>query len=361
MPAWMSRSAALLFGLAVTAVEAAPDAGAAQACVVLEDAGARLACYDRALGRTQPVPAAPAAAQAPTAAATADASTAALPAGRRATQAELQRLAPALDRQWDLDQPSGPDFAPRPYRAVYLLPATWTDRVNRRPASPSPGHAVTEDLGLKSIESKYQISLKARFASGLLGTPLSLWGGYTQSSRWQVYNGAESRPFRETNYEPELMLVWPLRGDLLGWQLRMASLSLNHQSNGRSLPLSRSWNRVIATLAAERGEWVAEFRPWVRLRENPASDDNPDIADHVGRAELRISRDWGERSLSLQLRHSLRGGARAHGSLQADWVFPISGALHGYLQVFSGHGESLVDYNVQQTKLGLGVTIAGWR
>ena len=45
------------------------------------------------------------------------------------------------------------------------------------------------------------------------------------------------------------------------------------------------------------------------------------------------------RVLSLQLRHSLRSGERSRGSGQLDWMFPIRGALHGYLQVFSGHGE----------------------
>lgn len=323
----------------------------AAGCVRMAEPAARLACYDRLHGRSAETPA---------------------PAGPAREAAPPSPLAPAhgparpphdlshLGARWDLEGDVGADFSPRAYRPVYLLPATWTDRINRRPGSPTPGHTVPVDLALKAVEAKYQISLKARFASGLLGTPLSLWGGYTQSSRWQVYNGPASRPFRETNYEPELMLVWPMRVDLAGWQLRMASLALTHQSNGRALPLSRSWNRVIGTLAAERGDWVAEFRPWVRLKEAPADDDNPDIEDHVGRAELRLSRYWGEQVLSLQLRHSLRSGERSRGSGQLDWMFPIRGALHGYLQVFSGHGESLIDYNLRQTKLGLGITIAGW-
>jgi outer membrane phospholipase A len=84
-----------------------------------------------------------------------------------------------------------------------------------------------------------------------------------------------------------------------------------------------------------------ELRPWLRIRETTDSDDNPDVADYVGRGELRISRYGGDHGLVLQLRHSLRSGDRSRGSAQLEWAFPLSGALHGYLQVFGGHGESL--------------------
>jgi phospholipase A1/A2 len=371
----LSLIAALLGGVATLLVlpRAAAAADTAHHCRAIAADADRLACYDRAFGQSDAPTAdrTEARSRAPTDArndvhvdAHRDARTVApLPALQASapTASQLERLAPTLTRQWDLDGATGPSFEPRPYRAVYLLPVTWTDDINRQPSSPAAGHSVLSELNLKAAESKYQISLKARFAQHVLGTPLSLWGGYTQSSRWQVYNGRASRPFRETNYEPEVMLVWPLSGELMGWKLRMASLSLNHQSNGRSLPLSRSWNRVIATLAAERGDWTAELRPWVRLREAADDDDNPDIEDHIGRAELRLVRHWRYHALTVQLRHSLRGGERSHGSAQLDWAFPLAGALQGYVQVFSGHGESLVDYNVQQTKFGLGVSIAGWR
>lgn len=322
----------------------ASEVGAIACTQVIDDA-ARLACYDRAHGR---LPARP---QPPPAPVVVPGTQPGTPPGP----------ASHLTDRWDLDQNRGELFAPRPHRPVYLLPVTWTDALNRRPVSPSPGRTADDDMLLRNLEAKYQISLKAKLAHELLGTPISLWGGYTQSSRWQVYNGPASRPFRETNYEPELIASVPLQGRLLGWDLRMASLALNHQSNGRSMPLSRSWNRVIFGLGVERGEWLAEFRPWLRLPEAADDDDNPDILDHIGRAELRLSRFRNDHALTLLLRHSLRGGARSHGSAQLEWVFPWSGALHGYVQVFSGQGESLVDYNVRQTKLGLGLTIAGWR
>lgn len=341
----MTASFRLALAILMGALVLVPRPAAAQAsaadCTVLAEPTARLACYDRLHGRAEPAAAPASAARVPNPA---------------TAEPDSQ-----LSARWDLDGQRGALFAPRAYKPVYLLPATWTDRVNRTPTSPTPDHSVSEPLNLKAVEAKYQLSLKTKFAHELFGLPVGLWGGYTQSSRWQVYNGADSRPFRETNYEPELMLVAPLDTPLLGWRLRLAGLSLNHQSNGRALPLSRSWNRVIGTLAAERGDWMAELRPWVRLGESASDDDNPDIEDHIGRAELRIARYSGEHALALQLRHSLRGGARSRGSVQLDYVFPLAGALHGQLQLFSGYGESLIDYNLRQTKAGLGVTIAGWR
>lgn len=342
----------LLAGLAGGLSTAARAQSSAADCTVLSDAAARLACYDRLHGRTEPTP--------PTAAAPAPATVPTSPpaASPAVTAADDDSK---LSTRWDLDGQRGALFAPRAYKPVYLLPATWTDQVNRAPGSPAPEHSVGSPLVLKSIEAKYQISLKTKFSHSVLGTPVSLWGGYTQSSRWQVYNGADSRPFRETNYEPEVMLVAPLSLELPGWTLRMASLSLNHQSNGRALPLSRSWNRVIGGLALERDDWVAELRGWNRLNEARKDDDNPDVSDYVGRVELRLARYWGEHALSLQLRHSMRSGPQSRGSAQVDYVFPLAGALHGQLQLFSGYGESLIDYNLRQTKAGLGVTIAGWR
>ncbi|WP_298825803.1 phospholipase A [uncultured Piscinibacter sp.] len=341
------RAARWLAPLALALPTVAMAQAAAADCVAMQDAAARLACYDRLHGRAAP--------ETPAAAPAAE------PAAPSAPPTSNDDRDSKLGTRWDLDGQRSVLFAPRAYKPVYLLPATWTDRVNRLPSSPAPDHSAPSELILKSVEAKYQISFKAKFAHSLFGAPVSLWGGYTQSSRWQVYNGADSRPFRETNYEPELMLVAPLEASLLGWRLRMASLSLNHQSNGRALPLSRSWNRVIAGLALERGDWVAELRPWARIREEASDDDNPDIADHVGRAEMRLARYWGDHTVSLQLRHSLRGGDRSRGSAQLDYVFPLADAMHGYFQLFGGYGESLIDYNLRQTKAGLGITIAGWR
>jgi phospholipase A1 len=50
-----------------------------------------------------------------------------------------------------------------------------------------------------------------------------------------------------------------------------------------------------------------------------------------------------------------------HGSLQLDWSYPLDAehprALRWYVQLFTGYGETLLDYNFRQTTLGLGLAL----
>jgi len=67
----------------------------------------------------------------------------------------------------------------------------------------------------------------------------------------------------------------------------------------------------------------------------------------------------GDHGLGLTLRGPLwQSGGR--GSAQVDWSFPIHRNLKGFVQVFSGFGETLIDYNHRQTTLGVGVALVDW-
>ncbi|WP_374574966.1 phospholipase A [Acinetobacter sp.] len=268
-----------------------------------------------------------------------------------------------LDRRWELSQDSKlGTWNIRGYQPVYLMPGYWTSDKNERPSSPNPSNTVQPDQEqqLKSMEAKFQLSLKTKAVENLFGDNGDVWVGYTQSSRWQVYNEAESRPFRETNYEPEASLVFRTNYEMLGLNWRMLGLTLNHQSNGRSDPLSRSWNRVILNLGFERDDFALMLRPWYRIGEDSADDNNPDITDYVGRGDLTAFYRWKEHDFSLMLRHSLKGGDNSHGAVQFDWTFPISGKLRGQVQLFDGYGESLIDYNHRATYVGIGVSLMNW-
>jgi phospholipase A1 len=196
-----------------------------------------------------------------------------------------------------------------------------------------------------------------------------LWFGYSQQSLWQLFNADLSRPFRSTDHEPEITYIYPLDWALpAGWRWRYAGWSLNHQSNGQSLPLSRSWNRNILMAGFEQGDrWHVFARLWHRMPEAADDDDNPDISDLVGRAEL--AGYWlvnPKNRLGLTLRHSLR--AQANGSFKLEWlrsiddgsITAVKSGLRVHAQLFSGYGDSLLDYNRRRTVLSLGLSLVDW-
>lgn len=263
-----------------------------------------------------------------------------------------------LDKRWELAEDSKlGTWNIRAHQPVYLLPAFWTSDKNEFPTSLNPDNSVKEDQNLKSLESKFQISLKTKAVENLIGNNGDIWLGYTQSSRWQVYNSEESRPFRETNYEPEASIVFRTNYEFLGLNGRLLGLTLNHQSNGRSDPLSRSWNRVMLNLGFERDNFAMMIRPWYRIEEDFNDDNNPDIKNYIGRGDLTTFYRWNDHDFSLMLRHSLKGGDDSRGAVQFDWAFPISGKLRGHFQLFDGYGESLIDYNHRATYAGIGVSL----
>jgi len=64
--------------------------------------------------------------------------------------------------------------------------------------------------------------------------------------------------------------------------------------------------------------------------------------------------------LSLLGSHSLRGGARNRGQVQFDYTYLITGNLKANLQILNGYCETLIDYNHNQTTIGLGVSLVEW-
>jgi phospholipase A1 len=344
------------------------------ACAAIADDRERLACYDRAAGRARPSAPIPEPSAAPSAAPTAGGVAPGAPASpgpplpildaAAATERDERRArGTSLGERWELDPGNKQGrFALRPYKPTYVLPVHWTDNVNVQPVSEGAGNSVPVPLPLDSVSAVFQLSLKAKLWETVGGANVDVWAGYTQVSHWQVYNKELSRPFRETNYEPEVFAIWGFDQPMfLGWRARFLGLGLNHQSNGRSLPLSRSWNRIIAQAAFENGDWSVQLRPWWRISEDLDVDDNPGIEDYVGRGEVIVVRRIGGQQVSLQVRHSLRGGDASRGSVRLDWALPVSSYLKAHLQLFSGYGETMIDYNHRQTTVGLGISLIEWQ
>jgi len=326
-------------------------------CHELDDDRRRLACYDRASGRIPSPPPAPAAATPP---AGSPAAAGAVTSGTAsAAQARPPQLRTSLlGARWGLDPwDDSPNFNLRLHNPNYILVARYSDKVNNDPFTPI-ANAANEDLNLDQTEVKFGLSLKMRLWN-TEDRKWAVWAAYTQQNNWQVYNDSISRPFRETNYSPEVIvsykpdLEW---GD--GWRWRVLNMAFIHQSNGRADPLSRSWNRLYAQFGIEKNDFALYVRPWWRIPESSADDDNPDITDYMGYGDVTAFYKWNNHAFTLMGRGNLNKGK---GAAQFDWSFPLpfkgTGPLKGYLQVFSGYGESLIDYNFNQTTIGIGFSV----
>ncbi|BBC73453.1 phospholipase [Altererythrobacter sp. B11] len=227
----------------------------------------------------------------------------------------------------------------------------------------SPIYAVygpgTNSDGRIQISFKYQLFGDAGDVGGNAPIINGLHFAYTQRLLWDL--GAESSPFRNVDYMPEIFYLQPA----VEVAPRLAlggQIGFRHESNGRDGAASRSANTIyvqpIATMKS--GDLSISLAPrlffYVGDRE-----DNPDIRRYRGNTGLfaEIGRDEGFR-LTANSRFNFSTGK---GSVDAELSYPldriVDTPLNLYLfgQAFAGYGENLLDYNRQQTRLRFGFAI----
>ncbi|WP_426176427.1 phospholipase A [Massilia sp. TWR1-2-2] len=346
--------------LAIAPAQAAETEQHLLRCAVLGDSSARLGCFDALSKQVEKASTAkPATPAAP--AESAAIATIAAPAAPAAPAEAVVAAAPEkkvmkpdtpisrMSQEWELNTAAKRGrYAVHQLLDNYLLVANQSNATNDRPFRTF----LPEGYKSKHVELTYQLSFKAKLIESIADTPIDIWAGYTQKSFWQAYARRESSPFRETNYQPEVMAVMPINKNIGNASVRFASVGFVHQSNGQSSSLSRSWNRFYAQLGMESGDLGVTARVWKRLDNAKSNNDNADITDFMGHGDVRITyRDKGyEYSAMLRRNFDTR-----HGAVQASVAFPLVVNLKGYVQVFTGYGQSLIDYNYAQKSIGVGV------
>ena len=274
-----------------------------------------------------------------------------------------------LERKWRLTSEGDwniSDF--ETYKTNYLI-VTQSSNPNDIPISPTHPNNVSRNL--KNQDIKFQISLKSELMSNIplirnlpFVTSSRLWAAYTQQSQWQFFDKKGSRPFRENNYEPELMLSLGIDNKIDGEKKpyipRMLNLGLVHQSNGRADPVSRSWNRIYLQSGWELTDNLTLLvRPTWRIPDNDGIDDNPDIEKYMGYGDASIR--WENRANKLAatvlLRNNLRAENKGYAQLDLQKQVSSDRNINLHLSASTGYGESLLDYNHSQNVIGLGISL----
>lgn len=214
------------------------------------------------------------------------------------------------------------------------------------------------------LNARYQLSFKYRIFDKE-SSPAQWWPalgqlqfGYTQTATWDL--GVDSKPFHDTSYRPTLF--WQKRLDNSENMPRYLRAGFEHESNGRDGANSRSVN-----LAYVQPAWRADFADDKSLIFAPRfysyldKTDNPDITHFRGYADWLLR--YGDEN-EWVLSSRVRVGSGGHSSTQFDLSLPFRKPLFArtggfvHLQLFSGYGETLLDYNQRHpAQLRIGFSI----
>jgi phospholipase A1 len=279
-------------------------------------------------------------------------------ASEESTVDKIEPAVSILQKRGNADsQLVGIPFSIAQHRLNYILPVSWAN---------NPNDINVEGLNaqtLDNFEAKYQISVKFPLYLHEENTS-GLYFGFTAVSFWQVYNGKISKPFRETNYEPEMFYSLQNSMNILGFEFNQLQVGINHQSNGQSGSRSRSWNRLFASALFSDANAFYYVKTWYRIPEDAKQDindtegdDNPDITDFLGNIELGFGTKLGNFDLLTLVRNNLNINDNK-GSIELNLSYELSNRYNLLLQYFNGYGDSLIDYNRHQQRIGLGVQLA---
>jgi phospholipase A1/A2 len=234
------------------------------------------------------------------------------------------------------EKSEGVDWGLRPHKANYILPFSYVE-----------GSSDTN----QNVEVSFQISLKFPVI-GKRGMT-SLYVAYTQKAFFQVYDTHRSRPFRNIDYNPQFFLRVPVGHTFF-------DIGHEHESNGTTDPRSRSWDKLYAKFGFYSKSFFGSIKGWWVFDE----DQGDEIHEAMGKGKSILEYyGYGEIMFGYRLKkfqtiltgrfntETSRGGA------MIEMTYRVSKFASIYGHLFSGYGDSLIDYNHYVTRSACGVML----
>ncbi len=266
----------------------------------------------------------------------------------------IPETSPVEDRIKQEEKIPSSSFAIAFYKPTYLMPYYFTGS----PYYAVYKHATPNNERLSHVEMKYQLSFKVPVWKNIFHYRSTLNLAYTQLSYWQAYN--RKAFFRETDYEPEIFIANEVNCHLFkDWMLNFINMGAVHQSNGFGNHMERSWNRIYIEIISSTDNWMFSLKPWYIVQETTVKEHNPHIAYYLGYGQFLVAYKYHRLVFTLQTHNLIEAGGK-HATAEFAFSFPLSANLNAYLQVFSGYGQSLIEYNHRTNSVGLGIAFSNW-
>ncbi|MFB9053616.1 phospholipase A [Formosa undariae] len=217
------------------------------------------------------------------------------------------------------------------------------------------GIPTNETVNSSTADVKYQISFKQLLSRNPIVWDSYLYLTYTQKAFWNFYEF--SSPFEELNFNPTVGLskvVYNKNDEAKG----IASVMLNHESNGRDSIYSRSWNSINFkySMALSRKS-ILSLEVWAPFI---YKESNPDLMEYIGISEVSFAYDIVPEKLNFDI--AVKKGVNWNnwnGSVRSRLYYNPFKSKNQYfmLEWFAGYGESLIDYEVFYSMVRLGFVI----
>ena len=210
-------------------------------------------------------------------------------------------------------------------------------------------HNNKEVLDLnKREELKFQFSFKLpviKFQSS------NLFFAYTQKSYLQIYDAENSRPIRESNYNPEVFYRF-------GSRSFFTDLGYEHESNGKEEPESRSWDRTYLKLHFVSKFFKLSVKTWHITDEDRYGVDyierDKSMEYYYGKWEL----EWAALINGTIFKSLVRYNDDTYkGFTESKILWKLGGDFYWGFVYTKGYGSSLRNYNLNDETYGLGILI----
>ncbi len=242
------------------------------------------------------------------------------------------------------------------HKRNYLLPLTYNRKTHNELYSglvSGLGSSAPKEPYYQDTEAEMQISFFVPLFHDVLNSGWDMLFAYTFHSYWQVYNSAWSKPFRENNYNPELFMRRNLESSWLkkSFMVSVMDFGFMHESNGQIQLLSRSWDRAFARMHLLNQHLSAIVTVWYRLPDKPEKDDNPNIYRYYGYGEITLQKSIGAHTIDFKIPFSERPG------LELNYSYPWKDYGRFFLNLRQGYAHSLIEYNKEIQRIGIGITL----
>ncbi|RZA24235.1 MAG: hypothetical protein EOP10_10495 [Proteobacteria bacterium] len=247
-------------------------------------------------------------------------------------------------------------FAIFAHHRTFLIPYSYVTNPTESFYEPYKQLTGNQHDYYQKNETEFQFSVFLPAYRKIMDSNWDLNVAYTHHSWWQLYNAHWSKPFRETNYNPEIFFrrLSTNNENILGIDIFSFDIGFMHESNGEIQIASRSWDRIFARTYFVKDSYAATISLWAKKRVIVQDDENPKILDYKGFGLFELSKAFDKFTVETQINIAVKPGYEVSAS------YPLNDAFRWFVKVNKGYGQSLIEYDRNTTRFGAGISLENY-